>query len=126
MSDFALSNFLKLPACAGWLFGMAIGATAQPTVETADIIQSIIGRTMQNDHVSEAVIYADGTLEGVFNGIAFAGTWTLDRGQYCREFTRGLSDAPACMSVEAIRNDDGTITEIVFHGTGGRSEFTLK
>ncbi|MCK0142479.1 hypothetical protein [Aliiroseovarius sp. F20344] len=93
--------------------------------QTDDIIRSILGRALSSEQVSQAFINADGSLEGVFNGIAFAGTWTLDDNKYCREFTRGLTGAPICMDVFAEYAPDGDIQTVIFVSPGGKATFSV-
>lgn len=93
--------------------------------QTDDIIRAILGRPLHSAQVSQAYIHADGSLEGVFNGIAFAGTWTLDEGKYCRKFTRGLKGAPICMTVSAEYTSDGEVRVVIFEGPGGRAKFDV-
>ncbi|WP_424939669.1 hypothetical protein [Aliiroseovarius sp. S253] len=93
--------------------------------QTDDIIRSILGRPLQSAQVSQAFIHADGSLEGVFNGISFAGTWTLDGGKYCRTFTRGLNGAPICMTVSAEYTPDGDVRAVIFDGPAGRAKFDV-
>ncbi len=93
--------------------------------QTGDIIQSILGRPLNSAQVSQAYIHADGSLEGVFNGITFAGTWTLEDGKYCRKFTRGLTGAPMCMTVSAEYTPDGAVRAVIFEGPGGRARFEV-
>lgn len=107
-----------LVAAVGMLSGASMG-----WAQTDDIIRSILGRPLNSAQVSQAFIHADGSLEGVFNGIAFAGTWTLDDGKYCRKFTRGLKGAPICMTVSAEYTPDGDVRVVIFDGPGGRAKF---
>lgn len=100
---------------------MPVGGAAQ----TGEIIRSILGRPLNSAQVSEVYIHADGSLEGVFNGISFAGTWTLEGGKYCRQFTRGLTGAPICMSVSAEYAPDGEVRVVIFEGPGGRAKFDV-
>ena len=93
--------------------------------QTDDIIQSILGRPLQSAQVSHAYIHADGSLEGVFNGISFAGSWTLEGDKYCRKFTRGLTGAPICMTVTAEYEPDGQVRVVIFEGPGGRARFDV-
>ncbi|WP_181363690.1 hypothetical protein [Aliiroseovarius pelagivivens] len=93
--------------------------------QTGEIVRSILGRQLNSTQVSQSYIHADGTLEGVFNGISFAGTWTLEDGKYCRKFTRGLTGAPICMTVTAEYASDGEIRVVVFEGPGGRAKFQV-
>lgn len=95
------------------------------TAQTGEIIRSILGRPLSNAQVTHAYIFADGSLEGVFNGISFAGTWTLENGKYCRKFTRGLTSAPICMSVRAEYAPDGEVRAVIFEGAGGRARFDV-
>lgn len=93
--------------------------------QTDDIIRAILGRPLHSAQVSQAYIHADGSLEGVFNGIAFAGTWTLDQGKYCRTFTRGLKGVPICMTVSAEYTPDGDVRVVIFEGPAGRAKFDV-
>ncbi|NDW52544.1 hypothetical protein [Aliiroseovarius sp. PrR006] len=105
-----------------------IGMLALPNngaAQTGEIIQSILGRPLQSAQVSQAYIHADGSLEGVFNGISFAGTWTLEDGKYCRKFTRGLTGAPICMTVTAEYAPNGAVRAVIFAGPGGRARFVV-
>lgn len=100
--------------------------TVAPTHgETREVIQSILGREISNDQFRSTIIYANGSLEGVFNGIAFAGHWTFQDGLYCRTFTRGLSGATSCMDVVANRSPNGEIVGIFFEGDSKRTYFTV-
>lgn len=93
--------------------------------QTGEIIQSILGRPMQNAQVTQAYTHADGSLEGVFNGISFAGTWTLEGDMYCRQFTRGLTGRAICMTVTAEYAPDGEVRVVIFEGPGGRARFDV-
>lgn len=114
----AIVTFLVTSA---WMSIMANPAASQ----TGDIIRSILGRPLSSEQVSQAYIHADGSLEGVFNGIAFAGIWTLDNNKYCREFTRGLTGAPICMDVFAEYAPDGDIQSVIFVSPGGKATFKV-
>lgn len=93
--------------------------------DTETVIQAIIGKELSNQEVARAVIYSDGSLEGVFNGISFAGEWRLEGGKYCREIHRGLNAAPACMDVVASRDSKGRIVSVTFSGNGLQSKFDV-
>lgn len=93
--------------------------------DTEAVVQAIIGKVLSNEDVSRAVIYSDGSLEGTFNGISFAGEWRLEGGKYCREIHRGLNASPACMDVSAIQDSDGRIIAVTFAGNGSQSRFDV-
>ena len=118
----SLSSHVSLPASMMCVCALL---TATPTwADTDEVIRSILGRPLSSAQVSHAYIHADGSLEGVFNGISFAGTWTLEGGRYCRQFTRGLNGPPICMAVSA-EYTDGEIRAVIFDSPSGRSKFDV-
>ncbi|MDA5094122.1 hypothetical protein O2N63_08465 [Aliiroseovarius sp. KMU-50] len=113
--------FRSVMFAAGFLTAYSVGANA----DTPLTVQSILGRTLESDHVKNAHIYADGTLDGVFNGITYAGHWFLNDGQYCRELTRGLVSKPACLDVAPIKDSAGHLVAVEFQAPGVRTRFDL-
>lgn len=82
--------------------------------DSSELIQSILGRALGNSNITDAHIYADGTLDGVFNGISYAGVWSLEDGRFCREITRGLKNERSCLELSGIIDDAGELTAIDF------------
>lgn len=93
---------------------------------TGEIVQAILGKTLESKHVKQAHIYADGTLDGVFNGISYAGNWTMEEGRYCRELTRGLISARACLELEPVLNAQGEMIAVLFQAPGVSTRFEIQ
>lgn len=93
--------------------------------ESGPTVQAILGKTLESPHVKQAHIYADGTLDGVFNGISYAGVWTLEDGRYCRELTRGLISERACLDLKPIMNETGDLIAVIFKASGVETRFEV-
>ena len=94
--------------------------------ETSETVQEILGRTLESDNVKNAHIYADGTLDGVFNGISYAGNWSLDSGKFCRELTRGLLGERACLELAPVRDLTGALIAVDFQAPNSVTRFDLR
>lgn len=94
--------------------------------ETSETVQEILGRTLENDNVKNAHIYADGTLDGVFNGISYAGNWSLDSGKFCRELTRGLLGERTCLELTPVRDLTGALIAVNFRASDVVTRFELR
>lgn len=106
------------------LIGLSLGA--QPVfADTAGAIQSVIGYELSNDQAGQTTIHADGTLSGQYNGITFAGKWSLEGGYYCQKITRGLARPPACMLVSAKRDVAGKVIGVEMTGAGFQTFFDV-
>lgn len=109
------------------LLSIFFGIWAGPaSANTGEIVQAILGKTLESKHVKQAHIYADGTLDGVFNGISYAGNWTMEDGRYCRELTRGLISAHACLDLKPIVNADGKMIAVLFEAPGVSTRFEIR
>ena len=86
------------------------------TADTASVVQSILGKNLTNDQVSESVISADGTLSGVYSGTAYSGTWDIRDGKYCRAIPAFNVDG--CQDVVALANADGEVVAVEFRNPG--------
>lgn len=93
--------------------------------DSGQTVQAILGKTLESPHIKHAHIYADGTLDGVFNGISYAGTWTLEDGRYCRELTRGLISERACLDLKPVVNDTGVLIAVIFKAAGVETRFEV-
>lgn len=87
--------------------------------DTTDVLQSILGKNLTNDQVSQSSINADGTLSGVYNGTAYSGTWEIKNGQYCREIP--AFNANGCQDVVALANAEGQVVAVEFRNPGADS-----
>ncbi len=96
------------------------------SADSGETVQAILGRTLENENVKNAHIYADGTFDGTFNGIAYAGVWSLEQGQFCRELTRGLTSKHSCLDLKAVRDSDGQIVAVDFLSAGSISRFNVQ
>ncbi len=94
--------------------------------DTSATVQAILGRTLENTNVKNAHIYADGTLDGVYNGISYAGNWSLDSGRFCRELTRGLEGEHACLDLSPILDSSGKLIAVNFLAQGIVTRFELR
>lgn len=107
----------------GVMFGLQGGSAVADTGET---VQAILGRTLENTNVKNAHIYADGTLDGIFNGISYGGNWSLDGGRFCRELTRGLVGERACLYLIPVMNASGDLVAVDFQAPGSVTRFELR
>ena len=57
--------------------------TAIATAE--EFAEKVVGREQTSGDGRSAMIHADGTATGEFNGVAYTGTWSFLEGKYCRE-----------------------------------------
>lgn len=93
--------------------------------DSGQTVQEILGRTLESENVKDAHIYADGTFDGIYNGISYAGNWSLENGQFCREVTRGVASARNCLSLQPVRDEQGSIVAVDFIAPGVATRFEL-
>jgi len=66
------------------------------------------------------IIKSAGTLEGVFEGTEYRGTWTSRGGaQFCREIPQ--FDINACQTLVELVNEDGDVVGLEFVNRGNDS-----
>lgn len=108
-------------------FGLFVVLSAQPLwADNGLTVQEILGRTLENENVKAAHIYADGTFDGTFNGISYAGVWSIEDGKFCREVTRGLKSDRNCLDLLTIKNGAGEIVAVDFLSAGARNRFRVQ
>ncbi|UWP87925.1 hypothetical protein K3X13_08160 [Aliiroseovarius crassostreae] len=107
------------------LLGSAVWAEFA-AFDSGQTVQSILGRKLENEHVKNAHIYADGTFDGIYNGISYAGDWSLEDGKFCREIKRGLDSARACLTLVPVFGEAGEIIAVDFLSSGSATRFHLR
>jgi len=101
----------------GFVFAALVVVAAGPGwADTESLLKSIFGKNLTNAQVTESYIRSDGTLEGVYKGQRYTGTWKLKGGKYCREIP--AFKANGCQTIVGITNDAGKVVAVEFLDQG--------